>query len=192
MAFTAKIDGLDKMVAKFERRKKALDVEARAFVDIFLDMAKAQIRELTPVAHDFKLEGASVTEVEGGTTRELWRVSPAEGKQNVGMVDHPYNEPGAVHTDARGRERVANNGRFNLLFVLEYGSKPHPIAAKSPDKPLRFYWEREDVIFEGGVVNHPGSFGTNGPPPRMVHTTFLDTEPKFRVTAAEWLEEVFA
>ncbi len=42
-----------------------------------------------------------------------------------------------------------------VAMAFEHGSQPHPIDAKNAPN-LVFFWEREDVLFVGKHVNHPG------------------------------------
>ena len=65
---------------------------------------------------------------------------------------------------------------LDYAAAIENGSEPHVIEAKNAEY-LKFYWEREGVMFYGPRVNHPGNrpykFMRNGSEQAMVPLAFM-------------------
>ena len=101
------------------------------------------------VAHEARDRLEDLTPADTGATGQLWYVRPT-GKDGV-EINHPFNEVGATHPDTGD---LMNDGNYNHLEGLEYGTKPHTIAAKNGGY-LR--WESNGGVVFARSVKHPGT-----------------------------------
>lgn len=72
-------------------------------------------------------------------------------------IDHPFNQPGATQTESYpggSTTRLVNDGNFNLLEALEFGTSPHVIRAKNQTN-LTFLVDGQFV--SKPEVFHPGT-----------------------------------
>jgi len=98
-------------------------------------------------------------------TADLWELKVVSGEGGKGrggflaVVDHPFNEPGATQTETietgASRTRIVNDGDFNLLEGLEYGTTAHKILPREAEQ-LVFRAADGALVFTG-EVDHPGT-----------------------------------
>lgn len=99
-----------------------------------------------------------LTPKDTGETAARWFVVhiPRTGEW-TSTIRHQWNEPGVIHPR---HDRTVNDGKFNLLEALEYGTKPHKIqASRAP--LLHFWWKRMGRWVRTFSVYHPGNRAYN-------------------------------
>jgi hypothetical protein len=163
------VTNLPEIRAKLSAMKLRAIKELRDLIFEVSERALAKTKELTPV--------------DTGQTREKWFIRSFNRKGPSGKaqgaffvaVTHPYNRVGTKRTVTNdfGEQvrQTVNDGKFNLLEALEYGTGPHVItpkavalgsrsgASSNRDKFLRFKIGGKTIYTQ--QVHHPGTRAYN-------------------------------
>ena len=141
---------------KMSRLQREIVKNMRDLIYVAAERALKRTKELTPE--------------DTGRTREQWNLWSLNRKQPEGRfggaffvaVRHPYNRVGktrmSVDDFGKRKKQVVNDGKFNLLEALEYGTRAHTIRAK-PGKFLRFKIGAKEIYTKS--VSHPGTRAYN-------------------------------